>query len=456
MLRRIDALARTGLVRLAVAALLAGAVAGPAAAADHYVDNGVSDAGDGRSWATAWRSFAQIDWRAVRPGDTVHVSGGTTGRVYREMLTVGASGKGSRPIVIQAAVAAGHAGPVVIDAQNVRDYGVVVDSRNHVVVRGMTVRNVGGAGVRVRWASAGVVIEAMAVEAGNPTSVESTRGYDVRNSRRVVIRDSAYSTPTSSTAQTDGIYSMNNNGVRFENNRLIISNGYSGANQGHNDCIQSFQDKNIEVIGNYCEQRNGKTSNSQGIFIQDLTGTAQVWNNVVVGPNTNSPCISIENRAAPPNVGRMLAFNNSVYGCAFGALHIGRSPRTVARNNILVSPKANAQAMKVVPPAPPAANIDYNLLHTPNSQRPVMLEGAGLLTWEQWRGGRYERNGFYGDPLFVDPAEGDLALRAGSPAIDRGASIRAVKNDKAGTSRPQGAAYDIGAFEHSVSAEPRS
>jgi hypothetical protein len=425
------------------------ALAAPAAAADHYVDGAASGSGDGRSWATAWRGFAQIDWRLVRPGDTVHVSGGTNGRTYRETLTVGASGTASQPIVIQPAVAAGHAGGVMIDAENSRSNGVIVNSRNHIIVRNFTVRNVGDSGVRVRSASAGVVIEGMTVDAGNPNGTGNARGYDVRNSRGVVIRDNSYTTPTSSTAQNDGIYSSGNDGVRFEGNRLVISNSYTGSRQGHNDCFQSYQDMNIEVIRNYCEQRNTKTGHSLGIFVQNIGGTAQVQNNVVVSPNTNSSCIVVENLAGTSTSGRMLAYNNTAYGCAYGTMFIGRSPGTVARNNILVSPKANAHALKVVRPEPAAGNLNHNLLFTPNSTKPVMLDGVGQQTWSQWRSRGYEQNGLNVDPALVDPAKGDVSLRAGSPAIDRGVTIAAIQSDKVGTSRPQGAAYDIGAYEYS-------
>ncbi len=57
-----------------------------------------------------------------------------------------------------------------------------------------------------------------------------------------------------------------------------------------------------------------------------------------------------------------------------------------------------------------------------------------------------------GDPLFVsvDPASGDfLKLKAGSPAIDAGFDLRTIfTTDRAGTTRPQGAAHDIGAYEY--------
>jgi hypothetical protein len=48
---------------------------------------------------------------------------------------------------------------------------------------------------------------------------------------------------------------------------------------------------------------------------------------------------------------------------------------------------------------------------------------------------------------FVDAATHNYALAPGSPAIDAGTSIAAVVTDRAGLERPQGAAYDVGAFE---------
>jgi hypothetical protein len=50
---------------------------------------------------------------------------------------------------------------------------------------------------------------------------------------------------------------------------------------------------------------------------------------------------------------------------------------------------------------------------------------------------------------FVDAAADDYHLRSGSPAIDAGASLRdrGVMEDYDGVSRPQGTAYDIGAYE---------
>ncbi len=51
------------------------------------------------------------------------------------------------------------------------------------------------------------------------------------------------------------------------------------------------------------------------------------------------------------------------------------------------------------------------------------------------------------DPSFVNPAGGDYHLLSGSMAIDAGVTIASVTDDYESNVRPQGAAYDVGAYE---------
>jgi hypothetical protein len=53
-----------------------------------------------------------------------------------------------------------------------------------------------------------------------------------------------------------------------------------------------------------------------------------------------------------------------------------------------------------------------------------------------------------GSQAFVNAAADDYRLTPTAPAVDAGAAIGAVTVDRSGLSRPQGAAYDIGAFEY--------
>lgn len=52
-----------------------------------------------------------------------------------------------------------------------------------------------------------------------------------------------------------------------------------------------------------------------------------------------------------------------------------------------------------------------------------------------------------GQEAFVNGAGDEYELRSGSSAIDSGIAIVEVKTDRAGTARPQGRAYDVGAYE---------
>ena len=51
------------------------------------------------------------------------------------------------------------------------------------------------------------------------------------------------------------------------------------------------------------------------------------------------------------------------------------------------------------------------------------------------------------DPRFVNLASRDFHLQSGSPAVDAAMTLSQVSTDKDGINRPQGGAYDIGAYE---------
>ncbi|MBI4557721.1 MAG: right-handed parallel beta-helix repeat-containing protein [Candidatus Hydrogenedentes bacterium] len=85
---------------------------------------------------------------------------------------------------------------------------------------------------------------------------------------------------------------------------------------------------------------------------------------------------------------------------------------------------------------------------------------AGLEEWMQLKvdyslvqGGWEGIGNLDADPLFIDSSNGDLRLRAGSPAIDAGTLDGAPEVDIRGVARPQGAGVDMGAYEYQAGDE---
>jgi hypothetical protein len=139
----------------------------------------------------------------------------------------------------------------------------------------------------------------------------------------VVVRNNEITTPTNSTAQTDGLYSQLNMRNIYEKNTIIIRNNEVN---GHDDGIQVYQDADITIRANYIEQRNTKTYNAQGMWMTDSKGTLRIYNNVVYAPNTNNTFIGMQNNTAGNAI--LMAYNNTLVGGASGAISIYRIRQT--------------------------------------------------------------------------------------------------------------------------------
>jgi hypothetical protein len=410
---------------------------------NHYVDNSVSEAGNGSSWSQAWNSFSAINWSAVRPGDTIYVSGGVDGQTYNETLTVGASGSAAATITITKGVDPGHDGAVVIDGGGMRWNGVVVYARDHVVVSHLDVRNITDAGFSVKYATAGVVLRSNSVHADDAGS-DNARGYDVRGSvgiEAVIVTDNSFTTTTSTMSQTDGIYSMENDGVVFEKNHIVISNN---NDYGHSDAFQSFRDKNIIVRDNWFEQANTAAYHHHGAWIENTQtgGTIQFHNNVVLTPNlTGDAAVAHYMRSSWAGSGTVEIWNNTIIGGG-RALYLDKSPAATVYNNI-IQPSTDGHAAVVLNGAPPTGNIDGNLMWSPFGATIYM--GLGNLSWSQWQALGYDANGVGAKPAFTNPAARDYTLSPHSPAIDQGLTLSGIVTDYRGTPRQGG--HDIGAFE---------
>lgn len=103
-----------------------------------------------------------------------------------------------------------------------------------------------------------------------------------------------------------------------------------------------------------------------------------------------------------------LAYNNFVYNNSAG-IQVGSSTNTKVYNNTIYGNTAGGYAGVVVDSGSRAAVVRNNIIY----------QNAGTIS--DHGSGTQLSNNFTTDPLFVDPRNGNFALRPGSPAVDTGA-----------------------------------
>lgn len=392
-----------------------------AQAADWYVDAAAPTGGNGASPLSPWRRFADIEWSRLQPGDTLLILGGPCEPPYRETLVVGAGGAADAPLVIRGIARAGGAGPV-IDGENRRQGGVVLRRRDHVTLRGLDIRNHPDAGIVIQDARAGVIVEDNRIYSGDPGG-GNARGIDARRNvgaAPLVVRRNRFSTPSRTTAQTDGIYSMDNDGAVFEGNYIVVSNSDV---TGHSDAFQSFRDKRITVRNNWFEQANQAASDNHGAWMSNTRngGTIDFHNNVVLVPNlTGDAAIAHQLTDDWPEKGTAVIRNNTIIGGGRGVT-LANSPQSRVINNIIIPPP-EGRAMVILNSMPPAGHIDNNLLSAPHAVAYADVERRHL-SWPEWRARGYEARGALTGPR-SDAADPRRIRAAGAvPAAGRGASL---------------------------------
>jgi hypothetical protein len=413
---------------IAMVAVTAALLSSPARALSYYVDGRVAQSGTGTDWSRAWKSFDAIKWSQIKAGDTVFISGGTTGVTYDKPLTVRASGLSGKRVRIARAATPGRNGRVLITGRGILSSCVIVDGFSHVSIENLTVVNCTEDGFRIRNAK-DVVVSGSSIFA-------LSRGFHIWRTSEVTILANNIATPTWSSRQNDGIYSQENSKNSYVANNIVISNGYL---DGHDDGIQSYRDRDILVFRNYVEQRNRKTGNALGIFFTDSHGTMTVVNNIVVGVYTRNSLVSMLNISRTG--GSLKAYNNTLIGSKWGIVQIENAPASVIMNNILYSNTADAAGITIAGDFPQPAAINYNVYYLPNGRPGYHVTGTSYQ-WSNWRALGYEGHGAVSAQ---PPVDASFSLPVGSVAIDAG--ISATRIDQAGRGRPQGRSFDIGALE---------
>lgn len=216
------------------------------------------------------------------------------------------------------------------------------------------------------------------------------------------------------------------------------SNGKIYGNHVHDTLLGIYveaTDKhtfNIEVYNNLAHDNLGDgiaLASELGGLLESIT----VYNNISYHNAWNGIDITACCRAEHP-MKTITIVNNTLYnnGKEWGQGIYLENPQIenlIVRNNICCRNFTLQMALGFAP-LPSSWTMDHNLIDGPS---------------EMWGEDNVE-----GDPGFVDSSNGDFRLREGSPAIDAGTSNSAPGFDYAGKPRPQGAGFDIGAYEYFV------
>ena len=430
----------------------------------HYVDKNANGHNNGTSWRNAWKSFSDIDWSQIQPGDVLYISGGTDSTIYYETLHIPAiKGTAANPITIRNSWDAGHNGRVIIDGSggpkswNIL-VGKVAGTPSYITIKGFECRRAITA-IKVEDYANGITIDsnycyefyglAGVFVCGYTDGIDSTI---IKNNTIITWVDQ----PDTSDAQTDGIYLCETVNTLITDNFIHIRNQDPEA---HVDGIQTYYPKNRLIIKNNVLINDSVNSAEGGgmpiivrshleadslpvIYMNNFCYMGGVW---LEGANNGNvfDCHSgdLGDKDAPPTY----IIHNTIVGNGpqlhgMSLSYFGLNWNGTATNNLIAQYGDGQGTIKWFDALGVSSTTDVDSMRnplvwrewtTPNPSK--LIAGSwtngsttnGPLTWPDWvaLGG----TGVNSDPLFVDsfgnePDQSTLdgELQSGSPAINAG------------------------------------
>jgi hypothetical protein len=294
-------------------------------------------------------------------------------------------------------------------------------------------------------------------------------GIDVRVTSRITVQNNH----VHNSALT-GIFTAFSNHVLILNNESD-HNGEHGIYQSNSSVYPTIRGNKSHHNASAGIHMNGDISEQPGNGLVQFATVEDnvIWENGAKG-GSGINCDGVDSSIFRNN----LLYNNHASGISlYGIDGAHSSSHNKVFNNTIVM-ASNARFVINIPDdgssAPPVGNVvENNILYTPDSFHGSLLVagpsvsgffsdynvvvnhvsddgGNTSISLAKWQALGYDRHSIVATPaqLFVDPANGDYRLKAGSPAVDKGAFLATdVPTDILGVTRPKGLGWDIGAYE---------
>lgn len=156
-----------------------------------------------------------------------------------------------------------------------------------------------------------------------------------------------------------------------------------------------------------------------------VPGDTLIANNIIYDISRNGGQVGIR---IYQSSGTITIVNNTIAFCASHAISADSGSTVVVRNNVFFSNNSSGSQVSY------SGTVTASNYNAYNGSIGYGSEGANSIAITS--------------AAFVNSASRDFSLVAGSTLINAGTTVASVTTDYAGTARPQGAAYDIGAYEY--------
>ncbi len=406
----------------------------------YYVDflNG-NDDNDGDCSDAAWKhapgdyeATSVADSTSLLPGDTVKFKGGM---VYNGMIDLTGSGTSGNPITYTS-----YSGTkAIIDGtgyeDSVFDWSAAPGGEaDWVALRNLEIRNYWNYGVGIH---------------GNHNTVDNCNihtGLNGENNEPLFIGEGDYNQITH-----NEIHDSNWNCVNVQNSNyanVSYNNIYNCPDHGGINMISNTETYFGMMTGNDVHHNYIHDIGPQGAIYTRYQQNNKIYNNIIdLGPESdaNMNIYFSEGGTGGPTsyTANTKVYNNIIIGGKYSIFN-DAADNILIENNIIKDP---ADLVFVEMYDTTSGHVlDYNLYSGLGGWRIDGDEYYPIATLPS----PYEEQGLVGDPGFTDEENNDFTYTASSDAIDNGDDLSSsgVITDYAGTSRPQGSAFDIGAYEY--------